>query len=201
MIMNILKVKSILFSLVAVLMVAVFMTSCEQGKLEQSLITDYKKGEKVLGDYIIEQNGSFVLTEKDPYKLGIEPQLFDELLEGFNEMNRLVKEGEIKPEWINKVLDMETMEEITITDRCNEDKIVYGYSSIDIYFSTDTASWMSWAGCYVVSKVRGDAAGLACAALIQSMNQHVCPCGYFYSKGYGFHWTTSGCQGMEGWFP
>lgn len=199
--MNILKVKSILFSLMAVLMVAVFMTSCEQEKLEQTLITNYKKAEKVLGDYIIEQNGSFILTEKDPYKLGIEPQLFDELLEGFNEMNRLVKEGEIKPEWINKVLDMETMEEITIADRCNEDKIVYGYSSIDIYFSTNTVSWASMVGCYIVGKVKGDAAGGACAAIVQASNQFGCPCGYFYSKGYGFHWTTSGCQGTEGWYP
>lgn len=198
--MKILKLKSILFSLLAITMMTVFLTSCEKDEIidatlnEQELITDYAKAEQILGDYIVEQNGTFVLTEKDPIKLGIDPELFKELEKGFNEMNTLIKEGEIKSEWIGKSIDPVTMQEITVAERgCNENKIDWHWTSATIYISTNSASWGSVVGCGALGFATG-VGGIACAAIVQASNQWVCSCGYKVNVKYYGSIGNTRCQ-------
>lgn len=185
--MKITKLKSYLFSLMAITMLTVFLSSCEKDKVEEpvvtpqnekELITDYDKADKVLGEYIVEENGTFRLTEKDPIKLGIDPELFKELENGFNEMNNLIKEGEVKPEWIGKSFDPETMQELTVADRgCNQNSIDFHWTCATVYLSTNSASWASVVGCSAVG-LAGFWPGVACAAIIQAANQWGCTCGY-----------------------
>jgi len=181
-IMKNLKIKFGLFSLLTVLVVSIFLTSCEQEAIEQPLVTDYIEAEKILGNHIIAQDGIFVLTEKDPYKLGIDPQLLNTMIERFGNMNQLIRDGEIKAEWINKTLDLETMEEISLEDRgCNENKIDWGWTTIKIYLSTNSASWATTLGGLPLGLVGG-----AMAAVTQYANQFLCTCGYIHTIGYGY---------------
>jgi len=186
----------------AITMVTVFLTSCEKDVIEeplvaqseQVLITDYETADKILGDYIVEHNGTFVLTENDPIKLGIDPELFKELEKGFNEMNTLIKEGEIKPEWIGKSFDPETMEEITIAERgCNENSIDYHWTCATVRMSTNSASWASIVGCGLVG-LAGFWPGVACAAIIQASNQWICTCGYVSQVTYAGSVKWTKCQ-------
>jgi len=190
-----LKIKFGLFSLLVVLAVSVFLTSCEQEVIEQSLVTDYIEAEKILGNYIIEQDGIFILTEKDHSKLGIDPQLLSTLIRRFDNMNQLIQEGEIKAEWINKTLDLETMEEITVENRgCNENKIEWGYTTHKIYLSTNTASWVT-----LLAGLPASWVSPIMSALTLFSNQVFCPCGYIHTIGYGepAPWGTTACNDVE----
>jgi len=178
----------------AIAMVTVFLTSCEKDEIERQLVTDYFEGEKLLSKYIEEEDGVFILTERNPYKIGIDPSLFTELETGFNEMNNLVKKGEIKPEWIGNTIDPETMKIIDIASRgCNENNIDFHWTCATVRMSTNSASWASIAGCGVVG-LAGFWPGVACRAGILALNQFVCTCGYKIQVTYSGKVNWKICQ-------
>lgn len=190
--MKTLKVKSILFSLLAIMAVTVFMTSCGQEELVQTLISDHEKAAEVLDNYVVEQaDGTFTLSETDPHTLGIEPQVLENLISSFNETNVLIQKDEIKPEWIGKTFDIQTMEEIALSDRgCNEDKVEFTWYGIKLYMSQELARDAAVTGCIY----GGGIAAAACELLIIFANNYVCHCGYinhYFWTGYPT-WTT--CQ-------
>jgi len=193
-----------LLSLLAILAVSVFLTSCEQEIIEQPLITDYEKGEQRLGDYIIEQDGAFVLTEKDPYKLGIEPTLFEDLLKGFEAMNEMVKKGELKASQINTEIEI-PVEDGAVTDRdCGSNKVKFHWTSYTIYLSKDYNNLLVGAGgCNAAGLVAGVVAGavtvnpvvaagsgftvgVLCGAMVWAFDRWNiwCSCGFKYNFKY-----------------
>jgi len=175
-IMKFFKVKFAAFGILAFIAASVFLTSCEQETIEQPLITDYEKAAEVLDAYVVEQEeGVFTLIETDPYKLSIAPQVFSQLVESLNELNSLIQRGEVDATTINKAYDLETMEEVTISDRgCNENKIVNTWWGKKYYVSKHVMSLISAGGCYAVSGI----GGLVCGVLVELSNEYYCTCGY-----------------------
>lgn len=187
--MKSLKIKFGLFSLLAVLSVSVFLTSCEQEQIDEqlineALITNYQEGDERLGEFIVEEGDGFVLTETNPEVLGIAPALLDELIKGFNEMNEAVKRGEILKEQINTTV---SLEDAAIDSRCGSTKVKFHWTSVTIYLSRNAHALVVSGGCDAIG-VLNSVAGVVCDVLAWAAGYYSgCSCGYKYNISY---WGT-----------
>lgn len=182
-----------LLSLLAMLAVSVFLTSCEQEEIKETFITDYQEAEERLGDFIIEEGDAFVLTETDPEVLGIAPEILDELIEGFNAMNDLVRKGEVLKEQINTTVQLE---EGAIESRdCGRNKVDLHWTSFTLYLSNDKNNLFERAQCYAVGRIH-HLAGLACSLMYWNAHRdnRGCPCGYKYNYSYSGQFKSVKCQ-------
>lgn len=182
-----------LFSLLAILAVSVFLTSCEQEDIKETFITDYQEADKRLGDFIIEEGDAFVLTETDPEVLGIAPEILDELIEGFNTMNDLVKKGEITKEQINTTVQLE---DGAIESRdCGTNKIKFHWTSFTLYLSNDNNGYFETGQCIVLGFIHPSVKHLCSLAYWQlHLNDRGCPCGYKYNINYSGSLKKFSCQ-------
>ncbi|MFD0861683.1 hypothetical protein ACFQ1M_05660 [Sungkyunkwania multivorans] len=185
---------------ILLLTVGMFSLSCQKENLEdevvvqQELVTDFEEAEALFEEYLMNNDGIIAKGDDPGKSLGIDSEVYDELKASYDEVNRQIEAGEIKREWIGQSIDLETKEIITLSDRaCNRNKISFGWTTATVYLSTNSASWASVVGCSAVG-LAGFWPGVACAAIIQALNQFVCTCGYKSKVTYwgSVKWTR--CQ-------
>jgi len=117
----------------------------------------------------------FSLTERDPYKLGIDPKIVEELTQSFDMVNQRIEEGEIKAERINN-------SQIELRG-CEENKVDFGWFTFTIYISSNNASWINTAvGWLPIPSTANKVKDI----LFNIINNYFCTCGFKYKASYAF---------------
>ncbi len=157
------KLKSMQFGLVAIGIVALFFTSCNKDDVveeigtqpTQSLITDSDEAEAIFSQLVKKENGDYVLSETDPLKLGIDPDLFSNMSEHFEYVKKMIANGELREDeiGIEQALDIEGS--LIGAKKCGENSVSTWWGSTTLRLNRELNLKIIKHGCSALSRAPG----------------------------------------------